>query len=138
MLVPFPYIQHILPFESSNIGLHERVWLVREAGLFIEEEVALSPFHLRLPITVLSYIFGLWLSLARLANKEPEYAGALWDHYGGTPARSLTRLIRSLSLLYFAEHPQVKMAQGYPVTAQKQEKYRAMRHDGSSVRKLLS
>lgn len=126
MMVPYSYLRSFLPFDDSVFGEHDRYELIQVAGRFVRAEVALAPFHIKVPVTILSWLFAGWL--AALACGYPAgQAAALWEKLGGTPARSLTRLIRSLALLAYAEDPRVVARIGASTVPERQAQYRQRR-----------
>jgi hypothetical protein len=124
MLAPRAYLSSFLPFEGLNLTPAAQDNLINETARFVRDEVMLAPFHLRAGIVVFALLFNLWLAIARLGGLSTVTAATRWEKFGA-PMRSLTRLIRSLALLYFCEHPAVLEKQGVLTAKRRQEIFRA-------------
>ena len=102
-MLPFfchAFLEDLVPDEIP--GVEERRTLVRNTAAYIRASLNLAPFHLRLPLILAVSLFGLWVSLLR-PFLPPARAAALWELWGGSPARQVARLVRSLALFYMAE-----------------------------------
>ena len=118
------------PVMPSN----ERELAVREAARFVRHELRLAPFHIRLPLRVLAVGLGSCYVIARMGSRGDKAAAGAWPRavawwcaIGGAPAQSHLRLLRSLALLAFLEHPLVLVRLGAPDTPQRQLLFRARR-----------
>lgn len=123
--VPGTYLAAFLPFEEVGLTAAERKALMARVSSFVRAEVALAPAHIRLPVCILSWVFAGWLGL--LAFRAPAWQAAnWWEKLGGMPARALTRLIRSLALLAFAEDRLVAMRTGTLTVSARQARFREL------------
>jgi hypothetical protein len=107
-------------FLGWDVGLSvaERERVHRDVVAFVRAEIALAPAHIRFVLRVLAGTFAAWIILTRLAGIDVAAAIAAWSHLTGPPGGMLIRLLRSLALLAFGEHPLVRARLGEPsVTA---------------------
>lgn len=118
------FLASFLPLDGLDIVQQRRI--VRETSSFIRDELFLSPLHIRIPLIILVTVFYVWVSA--LSWRFTAEEAAMWfEKLGLSPARNITRLIRSLGLLYAMEHPLILEKLGAPSVPQRHEHFRAMR-----------
>jgi len=86
-----------------------------------------APAHVRFGVMGLSLALAVWLIVN--ARRPGDVARALgqWEKLTGTPGRALLRLMRTLALFGFLEHPLVLAKLGVPQVTDRQASFRALR-----------
>jgi hypothetical protein len=112
-----------------GLSVAERERVHRDVAVFIRAEIALAPAHLRLALRVLATAFAAWIVVARLAGIGAEAATAAWTRFTGSPGGMFVRLLRSLAILAFGEHPIVRARLGEPSVAAWQRDRRLARKE---------
>lgn len=108
--------------------------VARDVVAFVRAELRLAPFHVRVGLAVLAALFSLYVAVATsgrglgpLADAQRNRLLAGWERLGGNAARSFLRVMRSLTLLAFFDHPAVLAALGAPVPEERQHVFRERR-----------
>jgi hypothetical protein len=102
----------------------ERDSILDQVAGFVRAEGALAPLPIRLGLTALSLALLAWLGLGR---RDREKALRRWDQLTGAPGRALTRMLRSLSLLAYLDHPLVRSRMGVATVPERQRQFRELR-----------
>lgn len=123
------FLASFLPLDGLD-GQQQR-HIIRETASFIRDEVFLSPLHLRIPLVILITVFYVWVT--GLSWRFTAEEAATWfEKLGASPARNLTRLLRSLALLYALEHPLILKKMGAPSVPHRHDHFRALRLKGAT------
>ena len=85
------------PADRSVVG--------RDCAAFVRRQIALAPAHLRLGIRILYAVFVLFAALS--LSKADAAALARFSACGPAAFAGLERVLRSMTLLAFLEHPAV-------------------------------
>lgn len=126
MLVPTAALSVLLPLEVVPTQA-DRARVLAGAAAFIRAEVGLAPAHVRTGVTVLSVAFAGWVWLGSLGTGSPVSAVTAWERVAGSPGRSLTRLLRSLGVLWLLEDDVVLRSLGIPPLRDRNEAARERR-----------
>lgn len=99
--------------EWPRLEPQQRNAVLADSSVFVKAEIASAPFHIRLGIHVLiaAFLFGAVVrGLGRgFSRREPAWRCAYLQAWSklGPQAQALVRLLRSLTLLAYFEHPVV-------------------------------
>jgi hypothetical protein len=97
---------------------------------FVELELRIAPAYLRAVTAVLGLVFSVFAALPGTSGGgRTTRAVTLCQWLMGPPGRTYLRLIRSLAVLAFLEHPVVQETIGAPSTADRHDRYRAKRDE---------
>jgi hypothetical protein len=105
----------------------ERDSVLDQVAGFVRAEGALAPLPIRLGLTALSLALLAWLGVLALGRRDREAALEYWDRFAGAPGRALTRMLRSLTLIAYLDHPLVRSRMGVATVPERQRHYRAFR-----------
>jgi hypothetical protein len=86
----------------------DRRLVCRHCATFVRRQIALAPAHIRLGVRLLFALFIAFAAL-RLARAD-SVALAKFASFGPAPFAGLERVLRSMTLLAFLEHPAVRAA----------------------------
>lgn len=122
-------IDAILP-EWPPLRAAERNDVLAACIGFVRVQLGLAPFHIRAGIATMFAAFRLYAVLrCGWAPARPDRAAAL-QSFGALrlpPAAALERLLRSMTLLVFFDHPAVLAAIGEANGTERQAAFRARR-----------
>jgi hypothetical protein len=107
----------------------ERESVLDEVAGFVRAEGALAPLPIRLGLAALSLALLAWLRALALARRDRETALNHWDRLAGAPGRALTRMLRSLTLIAYLDHPLVRSRMGVGTVPERQRRFRGLRAD---------
>jgi len=113
--------------EDLGVGEAEHDAVLRDVAAFVRAEGALAPQPLRLGLAVLSLALLAWMGALSPGRGGPDRALELWDRIAGTPGRALTRVLRSLTLVAYLDHPLVRARLGVATVPERQRRFRALR-----------
>jgi hypothetical protein len=123
VFVSIPLIDALVP-RGLGVPEAERDSVLDEVARFVRAEGALAPLPIRLGLTALSLALLAWLGLGR---RDREKALQQWDRLAGAPGRALTRLLRSLTLIAYLDHPLVRSRMGVATVPERQRHFRELR-----------
>jgi len=114
MIILKPFLRSFLPREVAGIE--------NEILLAVKKHFSLAPPHLRLALSILSFLFALWFYVS--ASFMPrDKAIDLWEKIA-PPCAAFIRAVRSLSLLHYLEHPAILKRLGALTVPERQERFR--------------
>ena len=100
-------IESLLP-EWPPLADTDRRAVSRHCAAFVRGQIALAPAHIRLGVRLL---FALFIAFATLRLARADGATlARFASFGPPPFAGLERVLRSMTLLAFLEHPAVRTA----------------------------
>lgn len=105
----------------------ERTRILADTEHFLSGHIRNASFVVRAGVLALSLAFRAWMGLARTLRWSPIVAMNRWEVLAGDPGRSFLRLVRSLAVLFFLEHPLVLHALGMPQVRDQQAEFRGLR-----------
>jgi hypothetical protein len=105
----------------------ERSSVLDEVAGFVRAEGALAPLPIRLGLAALSLALLAWLGILGLGRGNREAALQHWDRLAGAPGRALTRMLRSLTLIAYLDHPLVRSRMGVATVPERQRRFRELR-----------
>ena len=123
MFVSIALIDALVP-RGLGVPEAERDSILDQVAGFVRAEGALAPLPIRLGLAALSLALLAWLGLGR---RDREKALQRWDQRTGAPGRALTRMLRSLSLLAYLDHPLVRSRMGVATVPERQRQFRELR-----------
>lgn len=125
-------IEALLP-DWPKLAPEARAAATEAAIAFVEREMALAPVHVRIGLKALGAAFAVFARIAALGRGfKPLSRGKRetilrnWSRLG-FPFAAYVRVMRSLAVLAFAEHPATLAAMGLESAEEKQARFRAKR-----------
>ena len=125
-------IETLLP-DWPKLAPEARAAAAKAALAFVERELALAPAHVRIGLKALGAAFAAFARIAALGRGFKPLASAKreailrnWSRLG-FPFAAYVRVMRSLAILAFAEHPATLEAMGLESAEEKQTRFRATR-----------
>lgn len=109
------------------VGAAARRQILRDTAVFLRAQVQGAPAHVRLGVMGLGLGFRAWMLAAALLGRNPAAALERWERLIGEPGRAYVRLLRSLAVLSYLEHPLVLGALGMAQVPDQQAKFRRLR-----------
>lgn len=109
------------------IGAAVRRQVLADTASFLHAQVRAAPAHVRLGVVALGLGFRTWMAAASVLRRDPAAALERWDSLGGGPGRAYLRLLRSLAVLSYLEHPLVLGGLGMPQVPEQQARFRRLR-----------
>jgi hypothetical protein len=100
-------IDSLLP-DWPSLAAADRRLVSRHCSAFVRRQIALAPAHIRLGVRLLFALFVAF-AILRLARADGA-ALAKFAASGPAPFAGLERVLRSMTLLAFLEHPAVRTA----------------------------
>ena len=124
-------VSHLMP-EWPVLEPRDREVVRVDVHRFVQEQLAGASLALRIPARLLGAGFATFACVARLGWEVHERAGQerkieLWQSLG-FPFRGYVRLVRSLTMLAFLEHPLVRDALNLQDLERLQRDARQRRH----------
>ncbi len=128
MFVSVSLIDALVP-RGLGVPEAERDSVLDEVAGFVRAEGALAPLPIRLGLSALSLALLAWIGVLALGRRDRDWALRHWDRLAGAPGRALTRVLRSLSLIAYLDHPLVRSRMGVATVPERQRHYRELRAD---------
>ncbi|HXB54087.1 MAG TPA: hypothetical protein VN461_04840 [Vicinamibacteria bacterium] len=125
-------VETLLP-RRPELDRAARARVLSDVTDFVQQALAMAPWHLRIGVNVLTLCLTAWLSiylgltrLRAITHDMGERAIELFERMPN-PAPGLVRLYRSLAMLAFYDHPIVMALMGIESSEERQTRFRELR-----------
>lgn len=116
----------LLPTYPAVRGV-DREEVLADTAKFLRGHIHNASLLVQAGLAVLSLAFRCWMLLGRLLGWDPVRAMERWEALTGDPGRSFLRLVRSLAVLSYLEHPYVLRRLGMAQLPDQQALFRQKR-----------